>query len=750
MNALKTWIKRPALACIAGAIGTAGILAACACEPRGRTASSPASNAAAVAQPADDPYPGVNTVARDRGAWQQLLSDHAAIRRVLRHAEKNGVGVVETLTESDDPAVAARIKDHALAMQARMRVGAMVRVWDPVFKELFEHHDKVTLEVTPTDKGVKIVETCADPETIALMRSHAIGVSAFVRQGHAIGGKATPRLKAGDPLPPDEVAIGGLPHRFLLSQPTPEQIALLRTQGVGRLINFRKHDEHAAYDESATAASAGATYCNFPFKDAAELTDDLLSAARAEYSRAAKNNLILAPHCHTGNRVGPGLAAYLAVDLNVDIERAISTGKAVGLVDPLYESITRDYIRRERAATSSVARVRWIGAMHKAVHEGDRGGKIAISSLLSAPHLYAIGPVAGLRGEITVIDGEPSIAVVGPQRPAASKGDAEAAFLAWAYVPEWTLVAIDPSVRTREQLEVFVLNAAQTAGLPADKPLVFRIEGKAQSLALHVIWHEPGDDLGKAAHDKAKVPIAVENADMSIIGFWSAAHMGIFTPMVSPFHMHARTADGRISGHIDDVQLAPGSELLLPTRRAADASAAWQPIADGSLSQPQIAQRDLAVEARGAMFLRLFARLGEAMAAPGADGQPVGPAGAIDVCKAESPKIAQAVAREKGVMIGRTSDRLRNPGNSAPAWAKSLLHDRPTEPRIAANADGSLGITLPITLAANCLACHGAPEQIDQRVRTTLAASYPNDRATGYAQGDLRGWFWVEVPAAAK
>jgi hypothetical protein len=27
-----------------------------------------------------------------------------------------------------------------------------------------------------------------------------------------------------------------------------------------------------------------------------------------------------------------------------------------------------------------------------------------------------------------------------------------------------------------------------------------------------------------------------------------------------------------------------------------------------------------------------------------------------------------------------------------------------------------------------------------------LAARYPDDRATGFAPGDLRGWFWVEVP----
>jgi hypothetical protein len=163
----------------------------------------------------------------------------------------------------------------------------------------------------------------------------------------------------------------------------------------------------------------------------------------------------------------------------------------------------------------------------------------------------------------------------------------------------------------------------------------------------------------------------------------------------------------------------------------------------------QTAQRDRAVAARDAMFGRLFARLGEAMQAPSADGSLAGPAGAIGVCKDEATKISQAVACEKGVMIGRTSAKLRNPANAAPAWAAALLAEQPVEPRLTANPDGSLGVTLPIKLAANCLACHGNPDTIDLAVKVALTAKYPKDQATGYTEGDLRGWFWVEVPPSA-
>ena len=31
-------------------------------------------------------------------------------------------------------------------------------------------------------------------------------------------------------------------------------------------------------------------------------------------------------------------------------------------------------------------------------------------------------------------------------------------------------------------------------------------------------------------------------------------------------------------------------------------------------------------------------------------------------------------------------------------------------------------------------------------VKNELASLYPNDQATGFKEGDLRGWFWVNVP----
>jgi len=123
-----------------------------------------------------------------------------------------------------------------------------------------------------------------------------------------------------------------------------------------------------------------------------------------------------------------------------------------------------------------------------------------------------------------------------------------------------------------------------------------------------------------------------------------------------------------------------------------------------------------------------------------------GPVGAVAVCREQAHPIALEVAKAEGVAIGRTSHRLRNPMNAPPDWATGFVAAERTTPAVARLGGGRLGVLTPIRLRANCLACHGDPKAMDPKVVEALAAGYPRDRATGFKEGDLRGWFWVEVP----
>ena len=124
-----------------------------------------------------------------------------------------------------------------------------------------------------------------------------------------------------------------------------------------------------------------------------------------------------------------------------------------------------------------------------------------------------------------------------------------------------------------------------------------------------------------------------------------------------------------------------------------------------------------------------------------------GPAKAIEVCSKLAPKLAKEVGEQHHVSIGRTAIRLRNENNRPPAWAEPLLKDLPTKPVVQDLENGSTGVLFPILLKVQCLTCHGPDDKIASEIRTELARLYPNDKATGFQEGDLRGWFWVEVPA---
>lgn len=167
---------------------------------------------------------------------------------------------------------------------------------------------------------------------------------------------------------------------------------------------------------------------------------------------------------------------------------------------------------------------------------------------------------------------------------------------------------------------------------------------------------------------------------------------------------------------------------------------AWTPLELETLDPAARAAYERAQDARDAMFGRLLEALGSAMGEP--DGSP---ARAIAVCRELAPTIARSTSREHDLLIGRTSARLRNPASLPPPWAPPLAGDAPAEPRAFGHPDGSHAFLFPIRTLPTCLVCHGPLETIAPEVRAALVETYPEDRALGFAEGDLRGWFWIEA-----
>lgn len=133
-----------------------------------------------------------------------------------------------------------------------------------------------------------------------------------------------------------------------------------------------------------------------------------------------------------------------------------------------------------------------------------------------------------------------------------------------------------------------------------------------------------------------------------------------------------------------------------------------------------------------------------------------GPVNAIGVCKEEAPAIAAGLSAQSGARVGRTALRIRNPANAPDEDARAALERfqnalaggaaPETLERFAARPDGGARYMKAIIAQPPCLACHGT--EISAPVQAALKRHYPEDRATGFRAGDLRGAFLIDWPAS--
>lgn len=130
-----------------------------------------------------------------------------------------------------------------------------------------------------------------------------------------------------------------------------------------------------------------------------------------------------------------------------------------------------------------------------------------------------------------------------------------------------------------------------------------------------------------------------------------------------------------------------------------------------------------------------------------------GPAGAIEFCRSATPRIME-FASTGDYSIRRIGTRVRNHATNEPterereilAQFANLAEDqRSTAIHEEAQGEG-WALYKPIWIGSPiCLQCHGPEEQIPDDVRAALTRLYPDDDATGYSLGELRGAFVVEA-----
>jgi acetolactate decarboxylase len=200
------------------------------------------------------------------------------------------------------------------------------------------------------------------------------------------------------------------------------------------------------------------------------------------------------------------------------------------------------------------------------VLRGDIGEHAAVlSSLSGLENLYALGPAEGLKGEVSVFDSEPSISRIINGKLQVYRGfNVKACFFVYAQVAAWRSVTIQSEIADDETLENYILNSASAFSINVAEPFPFLISATPVRATFHVLDKRDGLPHNPELHEKAKVRFALERERAAIIGFYSNRHRGIFTPGNANVHMHIKSADGRVSGHLEKIHFDGGATLSVP------------------------------------------------------------------------------------------------------------------------------------------------------------------------------------------
>ncbi|MDA8699370.1 acetolactate decarboxylase [Flavobacteriaceae bacterium] len=219
---------------------------------------------------------------------------------------------------------------------------------------------------------------------------------------------------------------------------------------------------------------------------------------------------------------------------------------------------------RDKESKTLSTVVKHSGAL-RTIMSGNIQPVISLDTLSKMKNLYALGAVDNLKGEIQIFDSQPSNSfVVDSSLQIKDSYNLKASLLVYAEIKAWESFEIK-NCATKSDLEEQIFKIATEYNIDTNKPFPFLLEGNVKSLDWHVINWKDGDTIhNHKKHKESGLNGTLQNKDVEIIGFYSTKHKAIFTHHTTNIHMHFKTEDDAIAGHIDDLLLNNSITLKLP------------------------------------------------------------------------------------------------------------------------------------------------------------------------------------------
>ncbi len=126
---------------------------------------------------------------------------------------------------------------------------------------------------------------------------------------------------------------------------------------------------------------------------------------------------------------------------------------------------------------------------------------------------------------------------------------------------------------------------------------------------------------------------------------------------------------------------------------------------------------------------------------------------AVNFCATRAVEITAEVQKKlpRGVIVRRVASKYRNEANKPDSIDTKVLEQFQKEidnktfvkkPTVV-DVNGTKRVYVPILVSKACIKCHG--KNIDPKIATVIKKYYPNDKATGFKVGDLRGAMVAEI-----
>ena len=222
--------------------------------------------------------------------------------------------------------------------------------------------------------------------------------------------------------------------------------------------------------------------------------------------------------------------------------------------------------------------VMFVGEFRKIMYDADLSAKIRLDTL-PHEHLFAIGVMDSLRGEIVIANGKPLISSIqNTYVRTDTTFNHEATMLVYAYVKNWKEITIEQDLNNTEELEALVKRLASEHGIDISRPFPFMVKAWVKNINYNVMDWQSGISHTAETHTQFAHGLYHSATTVMLAGFYSENHKGIFTPFDSKMLVHAVTSNPITCGHLETIETFGKMAIYFPDNNGVSKSIAVEAI----------------------------------------------------------------------------------------------------------------------------------------------------------------------------